>query len=67
MNKAQQFFSEHNVNIDALECAAVEKDNNYTTEETAYIFDDESALVISSFGDVRIVEGYGFSSDNEKL
>lgn len=50
-----------------LEDGAVQKDQNYEDEETAYIFEDGSAVILESGGGFRIAQDYGLNADNEKL
>lgn len=50
-----------------LEDGAVQKDQNPEAEETAYIFEDGSAIVLDSAGGFRLDSEYGRHPDNEKL
>ncbi len=50
-----------------LDDIAIQKDNDYNNEKTAWIFDDGSALVLSPLNDWEIVTNYGLHRDNEKL
>ena len=50
-----------------LEDGAVQKDQNYEAEETAYIFEDGSAIILESAGGFRLQPDYGMHPDYEKL
>jgi hypothetical protein len=50
-----------------LEKIAVQKDQNWTKGETAYIFADGSAIVDCGSNDYRIEPNYGLHKDHEQL
>lgn len=50
-----------------LERVAKQRDQNYEKEETAYIFEDGSAIIDCGNDDYRIEDNYGLSVDYEQL
>lgn len=50
-----------------LENHAYQKDQNYEEEETSYIFEDGSAILLNSFNEFKVNNTYGTHIDNEQL
>ena len=73
-SKAREMFelneSDNTVlDVKNLERAAIQRDQNWDKEETAYIFNDGSALIFESgpYITIRIEDDYGLSNEYEQL
>lgn len=53
--------------VAVLDSIAKQKDQNYETETTAWIFEDGSAITLDSNSDWAVINDYGLSPDNEQL
>jgi hypothetical protein len=67
-----QTFNLHDHENNVLTCKnldniAIQKDNDYNNEKTAWIFEDGSALVKSAHNYWQVITNYGLHCDNEKL
>ena len=72
MSKAREVFelNEHdNMTLEQsnLESMAVQRDQDFENEKTAWIFEDGSALIQGTGNDWDIIDDYGLHPDNEQL
>jgi hypothetical protein len=71
-SQARKYFNlnEHDntaLDVKNLEHAAIQRDQNWEKEETAYIFADGSAIICCAGNDYHVETNYGLSKDNEQL
>ncbi len=67
MNLARKYeyqFASGSIDIERI---AVQKDQNWEEEKTAWIFEDGSAITLSSGNEIGIVNNYGLHRDYEQL
>lgn len=50
-----------------LKCWAIQRDQDWENEKTAWIFTDGSALIESAQNDWEVIDNYGLSCDHEQL
>lgn len=65
-NLARKYEHQFGAQAIDLDQVAIQKDQDYKNETTAWIFEDGSALTLSD-NIIGIVDDYGLSKDHEQL